>query len=194
MTVQEYTDKLQALIERKNNVIEETNGIYKDIQNNCTIYLKDRIKVEVENAVKNHPQITKSLSKEELTEIKQTMINIIDNIDSKLSELFYEKEYYRNIRPIIECMYEFNLYSNAKQSIVSMLEKAMSPVLQILVKYKYENPYNKYFEHASFEKPLIDLFTSYGTKCVEYLKLIIEIDDVEKEKAKKEAEDLWNQA
>lgn len=191
MMVHEYEEQLGTYELQRKQLISELDDISDRLQDKCIPFLQSKIKEVVESDVKNHPDITKSLTKDQLSEIRDEMNTAIANVESKLAEAFAARRYYESIRPEIDCMYEFNMSGNVRKHFISIMEGVLNSINKVLVKYKYE--YGAKQTISMLGKEISEDITTYGSKCVEYLKLIININDCSKKKAEQEAEDIWNQ-
>lgn len=190
MTIQQYDQQIHQYELEKMKLLEELDSSLTRMQPMCVEFLTDKIKEEINSDIKNKSEITKSLSREQLIEIKNTMNETISDIKMKLPNVLMDKKFHMTIEPNNACMYEFNLLENARSFIVSILENMMLPVCKVMEKYKY------FYGKIYIRKLSTDLSSEvklYAEICVKYLKVIIDLDDITKEKSKQEAEDIWNQ-
>lgn len=189
MTVKEYEQQISQYETEKDTLLSELDNKLTQMQPKFISYMQKKIKEIVESDIKNKSDITKSLTKEQLSEIKKVMNETIGLIETKLQIAFANNKFHTTITPTIDCMYEYNLAENARKYIISILESMLVPVDNVMQKYKY------YYGKSYIKSLDIDInqeITLYAKICTKYLKLIIKLAECKEEKNKQEAEDLWN--
>lgn len=185
MTVQEYENQINNYELKKRALISELDSLSDKIRSKCTPYIKEKIKSVVEFTVRDNPDITKSLSKEQLTSLKSKMNTAISETESKLTEAFSSKKFYENIN----IRYKIDLTDKSRNYFVDLLETIVSPINKIMLTY-YKGCYGIRF--SDLDHNILQDIKLYGQKCNQYLDIILDIEQCQENKEKQEAEDIWN--
>jgi hypothetical protein len=198
--IQESIDELQANINSLNTLLERT---YDNVKYEGIKYVKENIKNEFELAIKNNPELTKSLDINVLKEIKNEMNKIISNVDDKLPDTFEIQGLALHRGLVVQdgdtYGQAYNIpgtFNNKLRVVFAILMRQVSDVLR---KYNYikNEPSSligkgDYYNTFSFNKELLSVISDYTDKCKDKFNMMCKADELRKEKTKNEALELWN--
>jgi hypothetical protein len=198
--IQINIDELQSNIDSVNDLLEKT---YENVKYEGQKYVKENIKNEFEQAIKNNPELTKSLDINVLKEIKKEMNKIIENVDEKLPDTFEIQglAIHRVLTVLEGDTYgqAYNIPGTFNNKLRVVFAIIMRQVSDVLRKYNYikNEPSSligkgDYYNTFSFNKELMAVISEYTDKCKDKFNMMCKVEELRKEKTKNEALELWN--
>jgi hypothetical protein len=211
MNIEEMKKEIIGHEEGRKQSFVACNEFYVKLQEACISFMKNEIKDIIEREVKNNPEITKELGLETLKIIKQKMNDSILHMETLVPELFVKQ--YLNKHEIMKVEegnilgQKYNIQQEIKNDINSVVRNLLSPVGEIFIEYKYEkagsgawkkdystNNKIQYRYSIDVSNEVGVVMKEYSTKCQEMFEHICQIDKLNKQISKLEAEDLWSRA
>ncbi|MGN1379624.1 MAG: hypothetical protein ACI4XR_04465 [Bacilli bacterium] len=203
-------------LEKKDNIFKtEAENLQKKIITEIKNCYGNEMESLVIKEVKNQPEKTKSLGKDELSNMKSELSDIIKNLDNSVDEIMSNNKFWIHLN---KKTYENdNIYQvprNAKHAIEDGVREIFGLVGKLLIKYNYceakayNNHYNFspwYYEKENPNKIIYgygitlikcvdELANKYGTCIFDRIKNKQELQQAKEKLEKQEAIALWDEA
>lgn len=220
MSVLDIKKKIELLNTSLSEQRESLALLRQQIVTSSKPFIRERIKSEIEQQVKDNPEHTKKLGKDVLAEMKKQLLAALENSDTVVDDIFSDEELwvhenYKVVPNGDRFVQGYNMKESAKVNIHKGIKIAIGEAGKILINHKYLSPGNQYrwdsgmrYDYTRANKGKSKLMYGYALSLPKEIDILIEkyckgigqlhetlcqLMDLQKALSEQEAIDLWNE-
>lgn len=211
MDIKEMENQIEQYEKDIQNYLIQMNSIREKVMSELTPYFQNKYQEYIENAIKDNPEITKSLGVEKLGKLKVELKSIIEQVPNLVSQYFNEQLLWNfnsyslpNKIGIDEYNIKFTKSRNIEDEMKNSIRVLLGHVGKLIIDFGFEKG-----NESSWRKDGNVYMYRYGLsipenidKMIKEFQIIfeklhdkhVEIAKMKKQKEETEAMNLWDQA